>query len=144
MTNMQDRGLLPCHFSMSTDGYPELLSSKFSFFLSSATLGSRRILLRRFPTSIREDGGVFSGACGMHLSLAADTSSALAWPNRRHPNWPCTLCHVADALSNPIEVKGPIEVAYNRRASLKAPGFLPQRSGVSQPMSLHCNCSHLP
>ncbi|KIM67505.1 hypothetical protein SCLCIDRAFT_1192170 [Scleroderma citrinum Foug A] len=42
------------------------------------------------------------------------------------------LGRVVDALGNPIDSKGPIEV-IERCASLKAPGILPHRS-VNQPM----------
>lgn len=40
------------------------------------------------------------------------------------------LDRVVDALGNPIDGKGPIEAAERRRASLKAPGDLPRRSGI--------------
>lgn len=46
---------------------------------------------------------------------------------------PALLGRVVDALGNPIDGKGPIEVAERRRAQVKAPGILPRRS-VFEPM----------
>jgi len=45
----------------------------------------------------------------------------------------CSLGCVIDALSNPIDGKGSIEAAEQRRASLKAPGILPRHS-INQPI----------
>ncbi len=44
------------------------------------------------------------------------------------------LGRVVDALGNPIDGKGPIEAAENRRVDVKAPGIIPRRS-VHEPMS---------
>ncbi|KAJ8101301.1 P-loop containing nucleoside triphosphate hydrolase protein [Lipomyces tetrasporus] len=46
---------------------------------------------------------------------------------------PGLLGRVVDALGNPIDGKGPIEVTERRRAQVKAPGILPRRS-VFEPM----------
>ena len=88
-----------------------------------------------------------SGVHGMCLNLEADNVSVSIFCNGRLikegdtvkrtgqivdvPIGPGLGC-VVDALGNPINGKGPIEV-IERRASLKAPGILPHRS-VNQPM----------
>ncbi|KAK9466850.1 P-loop containing nucleoside triphosphate hydrolase protein [Lipomyces arxii] len=46
---------------------------------------------------------------------------------------PSLLGRVVDALGQPIDGKGPIQVAERRRAQVKAPGILPRRS-VFEPM----------
>ncbi|KIM64048.1 hypothetical protein SCLCIDRAFT_23896 [Scleroderma citrinum Foug A] len=89
-----------------------------------------------------------SGVRGMCLNLEADNVSVSIFGNSRLikegdtvkrtgqivdvPVGPGLLGHVVDALGNPIDGKGPIEV-IEHRASLKAPSILPHRS-VNQPM----------
>ncbi|KAJ4496692.1 P-loop containing nucleoside triphosphate hydrolase protein [Lentinula lateritia] len=97
----------------------------------------------------KEMVGFSSGVHGMCLSLEADNVGVSIFGNDRLikegdtvkrtgqivdvPVGPGLLGHVVDALSDPIDGKGPIEAAEHCRASLKAPGILPRHS-VNQPM----------
>ncbi|MHA1189013.1 MAG: F0F1 ATP synthase subunit alpha [Alphaproteobacteria bacterium] len=92
------------------------------------------------------DGGIR----GMALNLEEDNVGVVIFGNDREIKEGATvrrtgaivevpvgkglLGRVVDALGNPIDGKGPIEAAENRRVDVKAPGIIPRRS-VHEPMS---------
>lgn len=90
-----------------------------------------------------------SGVRGMALNLEADNVGVTVFGSDAFikegdvvkrtgqivdvPVGPALLGRVVDALGTPIDGKGPIEAAEQRRVQVKAPGILPRHS-VNQPM----------
>src|SRR6266511_1256607 len=91
-----------------------------------------------------------NGVHGMALNLESDNIGIVIFGNDRKikegqtvkrtraivdvPIGKGLLGRVIDALSNPLDGKGPIEAKERRRVDVKAPGIIPRRS-VHEPMA---------